>query len=80
MSKIPENPHDELQPEYDLSALKGGVPGKYYAQAAREMNLVVIEPDLAKLFPDSESVNRALRVLAEAAQLTASTVKRRSGD
>jgi hypothetical protein len=31
------------------------------------MNLVLIEPDLAKLFPNSEAVNRALRVLADAA-------------
>jgi len=37
---------------------------------------VLIDPDLANMFPDSETVNRALRVLAEAAQ-TASAPKRR---
>jgi hypothetical protein len=42
------------------------------------MNLVLIEPDLANLFPDSEAVNRALRVLADAAQLATSRKRRRA--
>ena len=62
---------DESRREYDLSRLKGGVRGKYYHRATAGMNLVLIEPDLANLFPDSESVNRALRVLADAAQRAA---------
>ena len=44
------------------------VRGKYYRQAIAGTNLVLIEPDLADLFPDSELVNRALRAVAEAAQ------------
>jgi hypothetical protein len=59
---------DDLRQEYDLSQLKGGVRGKYYRQAAAGTNLVLIEPDLANLFPDSESVNRALRLLADTAR------------
>jgi hypothetical protein len=59
--------NDELRPEYDLSKLKGGVRGKYYRRATAGTNLVLIEPELIELFPDSESVNRALRVLADAA-------------
>lgn len=58
---------DDLRREYDLSQLKGGVRGKYYQRATAGMNLVLIEPDLPSLFPDRESVNRALRVLADAA-------------
>ena len=58
---------DSLRPEYDLSQLKGGVRGKYYSKAIAASNLVLIEPDLAKLFPDSAAVNRALRVVADAA-------------
>ena len=53
--------------EYDLAKLKGGVRGKYYRQATAETNLVLIEPDLAEVFPDGDSVNRALRLLADAA-------------
>jgi hypothetical protein len=59
---------DELRPEYDLSQLKGVVRGKYYQRAVAGTNLVLIEPDLADLFPDAAAVNRALRLLAEAAQ------------
>lgn len=56
--------NDEFLREYDLSRLKGGVRGKHYQACHCGMNLVLIEPDHANLFPDSESVNRALRVLA----------------
>ena len=59
---------DELRREYDLSRLTGGIRGKYYHRATAGMNLVLIEPDLANLFPDSQAVNRALRILADAAR------------
>ena len=62
-----ETTEDELRPEYDLSQLGGGVRGKYYRQAKAGTNLVLIEPDLAKVFPDQESVNRALRLLVTTA-------------
>ena len=68
----------ELRPEYDLSQLKGGVRGKYYPRATAGMNLVMIEPDLADLFPDSQTVNRALRVLADAAKVLSSRKGRRA--
>ena len=63
--------NDDLRPEYDLSQLKGLVRGKYYRQATTESNLVLIEPDLARVFPNSESVNHALRLLVETAQASA---------
>jgi hypothetical protein len=69
---------DELRREYDLSRLKGGVRGKYYHRATAGTNLVLIEPDLVNLFPDSEAVNRALRVLADAAQAAALRKVRRT--
>lgn len=58
---------DDLRAEYDLTKLKGGVQGKYYQRARRGTNLVLVEPELAKVFPDAASVNRALRVLRDAA-------------
>jgi hypothetical protein len=67
---------DELRKEYDLSELKSGIRGKYFREASAGTNLVLIEPDLATVFPDGEAVNRALRVLADAAK-TATTPKRR---
>lgn len=48
---------------YDLSHLR---PNPYAEKNAEEVNLVVIEPDLYKIFPDSESVNNALRALLPA--------------
>jgi hypothetical protein len=61
--------NDELRPEYDLSKLRGGVRGKYYRQATAGTNLVLIEAELASVFPDTKSVNRALRLLAQTAAL-----------
>ncbi len=56
-----------MRAEYDFSQLKGGVRGKYYSKAKAGTNLVLIDPDLAKAFPNEESVNRALRLLLETA-------------
>ncbi len=70
--------NNELRPEYDLSKLKGGVRGKYYRQAAAGTNLVLIEPDLTEVFPDTESVNRALKLLADTAKSATGKTRRRS--
>jgi hypothetical protein len=70
--------HD-LRPEYDLSKLKGGVRGKYYRQAVAGTNLMLIEPDLAEVFGDAQSVNRALRLLVDTAEVAAGTARRRHG-
>jgi hypothetical protein len=57
---------DELRDEYDFSAeeTQSGTRGKYAQRYAEGMNLVRLDPDVAAVFPDSESVNRALRALA----------------
>jgi len=57
---------DELRQEYDLSTLKGGVRGKYYERYQAGTNLVLLSPDVARHFPDEESVNAALRTLIRA--------------
>ena len=62
---------DDLRAEYDLSRLKGGVRGKYYRQATAGTNLVLVEPELAEVFPDTKSVNRALRLLVDTAEAAA---------
>jgi hypothetical protein len=67
---------NELRPEYDLSKLKGGVRGKYYERARAGTNLVLIEPDLANVFPDTDAVNRALRLLADTAEAAAGHTQR----
>jgi hypothetical protein len=69
---------DDLRPEYDLTQLKGGVRGKYYRQATAGTNLVLIEPELATVFPDTASVNRALRLLVKTAEAVAPTRRQRT--
>lgn len=72
-SKARQN--DDLRPEYDLTALGPMVRGKYYRQAMAGTNLILIEPELARVFPDSESVNRALRLLMETAEASAAPAR-----
>jgi hypothetical protein len=71
-------PGDDLRKEYDLAQLKGGVRRKYYQRAIAGTNLVLIDPDLSRVFPDSIAVNRALRVLAEAARSATPPKRRRA--
>jgi hypothetical protein len=52
---------DELRPEYSEELIKSGVRGKYAKQYREGTNIALIDPDLHRIFPDSESVNRALR-------------------
>jgi hypothetical protein len=74
-----KKPNEELRPEYDLSRLKGGVRGKYYRQAIAGTNLMLIEPELNQVFGDSQSVNRALRLLVDTAQVAARAGRRQPG-
>ena len=67
---------DALRPEYDLRALiKKGVRGKYAKRFQPGTNLVVLEPDVAKVFADDAAVNQALRLAIQLGQLQ--THKRR---
>lgn len=77
MKKVPTDKQaDELRPEYDLAKLKGGVRGKYYERARVGTNLVLIEPELASVFPDTDSVNRALRLLVDTAAAATGETRR----
>ena len=52
---------DTLRAEYPEDLIKSGIRGKYTKSYREVTNIVLIDPDLHKLFPDSEAVNRALR-------------------
>jgi uncharacterized protein len=69
---------DDLRPEYNLFELGPMVRGKYYRQAVSGSNLILIEPELARVFPDSESVNRALRLLVKTAEASAAPRRHRT--
>ena len=60
-----KKPSPEMADEYDFSK---GTRGKYAKRFAEGSNVVVLAPDMAEVFPDSESVNSALRALVGAAR------------
>jgi hypothetical protein len=60
MKRMPNDP--DMLEEYDFSK---GIQGKYAKRYAEGTNVVIIEPDVAKVFPDHDSVNQALRSLVE---------------
>ena len=60
---------DELRPEYDLSALKGGVRGKHLERYRAGTNLALLAPDVRAAFPTDEAVNEALRLVMQIAKL-----------
>ncbi len=55
---------DDMREEYDFASMKGGVRGKYASAFEEKAVTVLLESDVAKVFPDSQSVNEALRTLA----------------
>lgn len=60
------NDKDTMRDEYPEELIKSGVRGKYVKSYREGTNVVLIDPDLHKLFPDSKAVNRALREYASA--------------
>lgn len=54
-----------MLPEYDFSK---GTRGKYAKRFAAGSNVVVLAPDVMKMFPDSESVNETLRAVVKIAK------------
>lgn len=68
---------DELRSEYKRSDFGKLVRGKYYKRVKASSNVVVLDADVARIFPNSASVNKALHSLVEVAQ-KASGLPRRS--
>ena len=59
--KKPKNSDPDMRDEYDFS---GAVRGKYAKRFVEGTNIVVLNPEVAAVFPDAKSVNDALRPLA----------------
>jgi urate oxidase len=60
MKRVKSDP--DMVEEYDFT---GAVRGEYAKRYTEGTNVVVIDPDVAKYFPDHESVNEALRSLTK---------------
>ena len=52
---------DTMRPEYDFSKAVRGVTAARYAEGT---NVVLLDPDVAEIFPDTRAVNEALRTIA----------------
>jgi len=59
---------DELRPEYKREELGIGVRGKYFEEYSKGTNLVLLSPDVAKVFTTEDAVNEALRSLISLAE------------
>ena len=70
---------DELRSEYKRSDFGKLQRGKYYERVKESSNVVVLDADVAKVFPNSASVNKALHYLVEVDR-KASGLTRRSAD
>jgi len=67
---------DELRPEYKREDLGQGARGKYFEEYRKGTNLVLLSPDVAKVFSTEEAVNEALRSLISLAQKSTGRTRR----
>jgi len=67
---------DELRAEYRREDLGQGIRGKYFESYRKGSNLVLLRPDVAKVFPTEEVVNEVLRSLIDLAQKSTGRTKR----
>lgn len=66
--KKADDKSDELRPEYKREDFGQMVRGKYAEQMKESSNIVVLDPDVAEAFPNSQIVNDTLRHLLELAK------------
>jgi hypothetical protein len=78
MKKARKIPKDELRPEYTRADFGAFVRGKYVERIRERSNVVVLDPEVAEVFPNAASVNAALRALAEIAKRTGPSRRRSS--
>ena len=57
---------NDMRDHYDFT---GGVRGKYARRYAEGTNVVMLDPDIARLFPNREAVNETLRAVAQIVQI-----------
>jgi len=69
-------PSDELRAEYKRSDFKRLERGKYYERVKASSNVVVLDPEVAAVFPNSDAVNKALYSLVEVAEAASSHPRR----
>jgi hypothetical protein len=76
MKRTKKRREDELRPEYKRSDFGPLVRGKYVERLRTESNVVILDPEVAAIFPNAAAVNTALKSLAEIAARAARTPQR----
>lgn len=76
MKKKTDELSEEMRPEYDFRKLKFVGRGIYAERFRSGTNVVLLDPDVRKAFPDDRDVNEALRVIAKAAKQQAIRAKK----
>lgn len=66
--KAKSSEQDTMRAEYRRDELGQGVRGKFFKQHAQGTNLVLLQPEIAKVFSTPAAVNEALRGLIQVAQ------------
>ena len=80
MKKAEQTDKDELRAEYKRTDLpKGLVRGKYAKRLRESSNVVVLDPQVARAFPNQEAVNSALLSLMRIAKKTARSASHSGG-
>lgn len=79
MKKAKHPLQDDMRSEYSREDLGKLTRGKYVKRLAKGSNLVLIEPAIAKAFPSSAAVNRALGELLAVARRNATPARRSTG-
>jgi hypothetical protein len=70
---------EEMRVEYRREDLGKGVRGKHYEEFKKGSNLVLLTPELSKIFPTNEAVNTALSSLVVVASSATGLTSRSSG-
>jgi len=78
MKKV-KSTSDELRTEYKRSDFGKLERGKYYERVKASSNVVVLDSELAEVFPNSAAVNKALRSLVDVAQKASGLTRRSIG-
>lgn len=76
MKKARGTSGEELRTEYKRSDFGTLVRGKYAQRVAEASNVVVLEPKVARAFPNDHAVNKALRGLLDRRKTAARATKR----
>lgn len=70
---------EDMRAEYRREDLGKGVRGKHFAEYKKGSNLVLLTPELSKIFPTNEAVNDALNTLVGVAQRATGLTSRSGG-